>query len=161
MAAKKKAARRAKAPSRPPRSSIASSIKLGKGQLRIKYSDSHDLMDKLLSVTHSVSRMHTRNILLPGVAGAKIRGGTLDSISFNDPPTLGIAKALEIVSSCAGGEEDMTKKVGDVSTPIVFSNCVGSGVDSEGYKPPDYIPESPDTILLQVVEAIQDSPKKI
>ena len=84
---------------------------------------------------------------------------------FSQPATatedvLGSAKAREIVSGCAGSSAwGMT--IGElVLNPLIFRNCVASGVDDAGYIPPEDIPATSDTRLIDVVYAIQGAAHK-
>ena len=153
--AKKQVPKGRQGPPQPQSGSTASSIKLGKGELRIRFSDSQDLQDKLLSTAQSLSRAHT-HMLLANSSGTDIQGGVLENATLTQSE-LGPQKAFAIVTGCAN-ETDLTKKVGDIPAlnPLIFISCVQDGVTAAGCTPGN-IPGSSDTTLWDVVQAIEGS----
>lgn len=72
---------------------------------------------------------------------------------------LGGAGARAIVSGCAGSTSWLST-LGDFGlNPLIFRECVRSGVDEAGYVPPP-IPATPATRLIDVVTAIQGAPRR-
>jgi hypothetical protein len=135
----------------------ASKVQVTPGEVRIKYSDSHDLLEKLFGLSQSVSRLHT-HALLANKPAKQINA--LDYMSeASIPDVLGPQRAFEIVTNCAG-ETDLTKKLGEIPglDPVIFQTCVQSGVIGAGYKPGS-IPASSNTTLWEVVQAIQGCTK--
>lgn len=72
---------------------------------------------------------------------------------------LGPESATSIVTECAFGQQDTSKKLSDILglNTVIFQSCVRKGVTDAGYRPGN-IPASPDTTLDDVIDAIQDSP---
>jgi hypothetical protein len=155
MSAKKRQLSKRATSSKKVRVPKSSFVTIRKNELRIKYSNSHDLLDKLHRATQSVSRLHTHE-LLAYKTGASFTGNNLSHLSTSDiADVLGPENAYAIVTQCAG-ETDLTTKVGDLtgSDPVVFQRCVQQKVLSAGYKPGN-IPASSSTTLWDVVQAIQ------
>jgi hypothetical protein len=136
----------------------SSPVSLTKNEMRIKYSNSYDLLDKLQSLSQSVSRLHTHQ-LIAQQSGAAVAGNALDHLSSDDVDVLGPERAIAIVTKCAN-ETDLSKKLSDIPglDPIIFQSCVKTGVIAAGYKP-DGVPASPSTTLWDVVQAIQGCSK--
>jgi hypothetical protein len=159
MTAKKQASKMAEAPSKSRGSTKSSAITFGKNELRIKYSDSHDLLDKLFGVTQSVSRLHTHQLRAARESGGTVASNALDHLSTADiPNVLGPSRAYDIVTECAG-QTDLTTQIGDIPglDPRIFQACVQKGVLSAGYKSGG-IPASSSNKLWDVVVAIQSCP---
>src|ERR1700719_2800860 len=96
-AAKGKASKKTK---RGPKSGF---LNIRNKELRIKYSNSHDLLDKLQTVSQSLSRLHSHQLMAQGAgAGATLVGDALDHLSTSDiPDVLGPERATTIVTECA------------------------------------------------------------
>jgi hypothetical protein len=77
------------------------------------------------------------------------------------PDVLGPIQATSIVTGCAGGEQDTSKKLSEIPglNTVIFQGCVKKGVLNAGFQPGG-IPASPDTTLDQVIAAIENSPAK-
>ena len=77
------------------------------------------------------------------------------------PDVLGPIQATSIVTGCANGEQDTSKKLSEIPglNTVIFQACVKKGVLNAGYQPGG-IPASPDTTLDQVIMAIENSPAK-
>lgn len=154
MSPKKRSLKKSK-PARNKKSRISGSTTIRKNELRIKYSDSHDLLDKLQNVTQYVSSKHSHQ-LLAHEAGKLVRGNASDLISTADiPDVLGPARAYTIVTGCAG-EQDPNTKLGDIPglDLLGFQRCVQKGVISAGYKPGP-IPASANNTIDDVITAIE------
>jgi hypothetical protein len=143
---------------RKPSGPKSSPVSLSQNELRIKYSNSYDLLDKLQSLSQSVSRLHTHQ-LIANESEAPVAGNILDYLSTDDIDVLGPERAIAIVTTCAN-DKDLSKKLSDIPglDPVVFESCVETGVIKAGYKP-DKIPASPSTTLWDVVQAIQGCSK--
>lgn len=140
--------------------SMADVVTVGKSELRIKYDNSHDLLDRLQTIAQHVSRLHSHQLLAAKASVAATRDA-IDQLSTADiPSVLGPQKASEIVSGCAG-QSDITTKLGDIPglDLRIFQNCVQQGVLAAGYTPPG-IPASSSNTLWDVVVAIQTSSAK-
>jgi hypothetical protein len=134
----------------------SNAISLTKKELRIRYENSHDLMNKLFQVTQHVANLHASQSL---VTAAAARGKVLARFSPADVPNvLGPVNAGAIVSSCAGSNDGNTV-LGDISglDLRIFQNCVQQGVIGAGFKP-GVIPASSSTKLDNVIQAIAGSP---
>ena len=154
---KKMASKQAKASAKAPTSNF---LTLRRNELRLRFSDSHDLIDKLHRVTQTLSRLHSHQLLAANsIAGATSDDALAQLAASDIPDVLGPQKAYDIVTNCAG-ETDLTTKLGDIPglDLRIFQNCVQQGVRSAGYKP-GTIPASPTNTLWDVVVAIQGSPK--
>jgi hypothetical protein len=134
-------------------------IKLAPQQLTVKYADTHDLLDKLQSLSQSITRLHSHALksvaaTIPGIANPQQR---LKLAA--DADVLGPSTAFDIVTQCAG-ETDVNKQLGDIPglDSAIFQSCVQSGVARAGYKPLPFACD-PSMTLWQVITAIQDSPK--
>ena len=158
MASKKKGSKITKAPSKSRKASPQRSISLDKNELRIKYSDSHDLLDKLLGATRSISRLHSHQ-LLSAKPNSTIASNVLTQFSSADAaPDLGPSAAFDIVTTCAN-RTDLNLQIGEIPglEPTNFQKCVQDGVEGAKYVPVDF-PASSSTTLWAVVQAIQASP---
>lgn len=120
------------------------SVVLKPNELTIKYDHPHQVLPKLLEVAQHFSEHHVD--LLSEV------GPTAD--------VLGGARARIIVSNCAHSTSwgSTLDELG--LNPLIFRNCVAAGVSAAGYVPPDDIPSTGDTKLIDVVAAIQGAPHK-
>lgn len=72
---------------------------------------------------------------------------------------LGTARARAIVSNCAQSTAWQATLAELGLNPLIFRNCVASGVDNAGFVPPN-VPATPDTRLIDVVAAIQGAPRQ-
>lgn len=121
----------------------ASPIELGDNELRIRFGHPAEVLPQLLVLADHFNEEHT---------------GLLEENVADD--VLGGARARIIVSGCARSTAWLTS-LGELGlNPAIFRSCVASGVDRAGYVPPEHIPASPDTTLIEVVAAIQGSPRK-
>ena len=137
----------------------SSSIQLRDSELRIKYSNSHDLLDKLQTAAQSVSRLHAYQSLAEA-SGGKAKAAVLPRLSQADlTEDLGSQAAIDIVTGCAG-DTDLTATLGNIPglDPVLFQSCVQSKVVAAGYKPASFSTSS-STALWQVAQAIQGSSK--
>lgn len=135
-------------------SSLAST-RIGKNELRIKYSDSHDLLRKIQSLEQFISSKHSHQ-LLAYETGNPVKGKTSNLITTEGVPNLlGPTRAYTIVTGCAG-ELDPNTKLSDIPglDLLVFQRCVQKGVISAGYKPGS-IPASPSNTLDDVITSIE------
>ncbi len=132
------------------------SAKFTSGELKIQYSNSHDLLEKLFNLTQSVSRLHSHALLAGGVG---LHAAPEDYATATSQDVLGPSAAYDIVTGCAG-ETDISKKLSDVPglDPAIFHDCVKTKIEAAGYVPGD-IPASPSTTLWEVIVAIQGCPK--
>jgi hypothetical protein len=155
MATKKKAA--AKRPTKSANVSKPGFLSLRRNELRVKFSSSHDLLDKLHGVTQTLSRLHSHQLL--AAAPARNLPNALSQLSASGTPDLlGPQKAYTIVTGCAG-VTDLTTKLGDIPglDLQIFQTCVRQGIISDGYTP-GTIPASPSNTLWDVVTAVQSCP---
>lgn len=120
------------------------SVGLRPNELTIKFDHPHQVLPKLLELAQHFSDHHVD--LLTEV------GPTED--------VLGGGRARIIVSNCAHSTSwgSTLSELG--LNPLIFRNCVAAGVNAAGYVPPDDIPSSGDTKLIDVVAAIQGAPHK-
>jgi hypothetical protein len=135
--------------------STSGSTEIRNNELRIKYSDSYDLLHKLHTAAQYVSSKHTHQ-LLAHEAGKTVKGRAVDLLSSADiPDLLGPGRAYTIVTGCAG-EQDPNTKLGDIPglDLLAFQRCVQKGVISAGYKPGP-IPASASNTLDDVITAIE------
>jgi hypothetical protein len=156
MATKSKAA--TKRPAKSAKASKPGFLSLKPNELRVKFSNSHDLLDKLHGVTQTLSRLHSHQLL--AAASARPLPNALSQLSAGGTPDLlGPQKAYTIVTGCAG-VTDLNTKLGDIPglDLKIFQTCVRQGIVSAGYKP-GVIPASPSNTLWDVVTAIQSCPK--
>jgi hypothetical protein len=122
----------------------SASAEFGPNELRIKFDHPHQVLPKLLELAHGLSEAHL-DLLSQSVAAQDV---------------LGAVEAMQIVSGCAQSDA-WTATLSELGLePLIFRNCVADGVDNAGYVPPDNIPASPDTRLIDVVAAIQGAPHK-
>ncbi|MGA2261344.1 MAG: hypothetical protein ABSH28_07905 [Acidobacteriota bacterium] len=79
-------------------------------------------------------------------------------------PFLGHARAVVIVCACANtSPTNLPRTLAQLGVNgIPFQTCVFNGVEHVGYSIDiDAIPNSPNTTLLQVVNVIQNAPRKV
>jgi hypothetical protein len=114
---------------------------LGPNELIIKFDHPHQILPKLLELARHFSDAHLELLTQPGVA----------------TDVLGGARARLIVSNCAHSTAWGATLSELALNPLIFRNCVASGVSQAGYVPPN-IPASPNTRLIDVVLAIQGAP---
>lgn len=143
---------------RPPKRK-AGAVKISPKQLTVQYSDTHDLLDKLLNVSQSLSRLHSHALLSRSASAESDANPRKYLGSAADEDALGPSAAYRIVSDCAG-ESDVMKKLGDIPglDCAIFQSCVQTGVTKLGYVCNPF-PCAPATTLWQVIIAIQGSPK--
>jgi hypothetical protein len=151
-------------PTRKPKASRASLKKKGKqtasvvrksNELRIRFANSHQLLDTLHSEAHSISLLHSYH-LLTSDAGAGRATATPAAIEVGDGPTT--QTAIDIVTGCAS-DTDLTATLGDIPglDPQIFQSCVYSKATAAGFHP-GTIPASSSTTLAQVVQAVVGNP---
>jgi hypothetical protein len=146
MVAKKRSAAKSKSTSK------LNAITLTNNELRIRYENSQDLMNKLFHVTQHVANLHASQ---PSVTAGAVRANVLARFSpASIPSALGTVNATAIVIGCAGNNNGNTK-LGDIPglDLRIFQNCVQSGVIAAGFDP-GAIPASPSTTLDDVISAI-------
>lgn len=134
-------------------------ITLKNNELRIKYSNVHDLLHHLHTATQYVSGKAAHQ-LLAYESGTTVKGTALDQLSSADiPDLLGPVAATNIVTGCAG-EQDPNTKLGDIPglDLLGFQRCVQKGVLAKGYQP-DGIPATASTTLDDVISAIEGCSK--
>ena len=125
-------------------------------ELRIRFANSHQLLDKLHTEAHSISLLHSYNLLTKGRGKLQAAARPLTA-EVGDGPTT--QTAIDLVTNCAG-DTDLTATLGDIPglDPVVFQSCVQSAAVSAGFKPTS-IPASSSTTLSAVVQAVVGSPK--
>jgi hypothetical protein len=116
---------------------------LSTNELTIKFDHPHQILPKLLELASHFSEANAEFIAaLPAAEDV-----------------LGAARARLIVSQCAQSTA-WGATLGELGlNPLIFRNCVASGVDQAGYQPPN-VPAGLDTRLVDVVIAIQGAPHK-
>ena len=155
MSAKKRISKSGSASSKRRGGSKSSPFTIGNNELRIKYENTHDLLDKLHSVTQTLSRLHTHQLLAH--ESKRVKGSPIHLSSADLPDVLGPVRAFSIVTGCAG-EQDPNSKLGNIPglDLLAFQSCVQQGVISAGYSP-DGIPASASSTLDDVITAIEGS----
>ena len=119
-----------------PKAKTGARVELYEKELTIKFDDPKQLLAKLVEATEQF-------------AGAPTLAADV----------LGAARARLIVSQCAQSTA-WGSTVGELGlNPLLFRNCVASGVDQAGFQPPNF-PVGTDTRLIDVVIAIQGAPRK-
>jgi hypothetical protein len=159
MAGKKQATRRKQISAKRKDSSLSDAIRLSKNELRIRFTDSHDLQNKLFHVTQHVANLHSSQAL---VAGAAARQDVLTRFSAEAPTSvLGQERASAIVAGCVGPQVLTTTALGDIPglDLLAFQGCVREAVLSAGFTP-GVIPASPDNTIGDVIQAIASSPSQ-
>lgn len=123
--------------------SIKHFAKLGPNQLTISFDNTPDLLHKLLHVSKHLAAEHS---------------GAVSEIAVE---TLGSARAIVIVEGCAGSTDLQATLSSLGLNGLVFRKCVFNGVINAGFIIAlEKIPANPNTRLLDVVIAIQGSPRR-
>jgi len=138
------------------KSKQAASVVRKSNELRIKFATSHQLLDKLHAEAHSVSLLHSYQ-LLKSPPRAKRAIASLAAADVGDGPTT--QTAIDIVTSCAG-DSDLTAKLGDIPglDLQIFQSCVYSKATAAGFTPGS-ISVSSSTELADVVQEVVGDPK--
>jgi hypothetical protein len=152
----KKKLKATKASPKEQRNPKAPSVTRKSKELRIRFANSHQLLDMLHTEAHSVSLVHSYQLLTKGGGRART-DARLSTADIGDGPTT--QTAIDLVTNCAG-DTDLSATLGDIPglDPVIFQSCVQSAATAAGFKPTS-IPASSGTKLSDVVQAVVGSPK--
>lgn len=148
--ATKKASKKSKATKKSSKKSLNTEqqravAELKPNELKIKFDNPNQILPKLLELAQQLSEAPGHLLLEPAAAV--------------EVDVLGAARARLIVSSCAQSTAWGATLAELGLNPLIFRNCVATRVDDAGYVPPPLFP-TPGTRLIEVVAAIQGSPRK-
>jgi hypothetical protein len=123
-------------------------------ELRIRFSNSHQLQDKLNTELHSIGLLHSFKLLTQSRRAAGVAPRVAPA-EIGDGPTT--QTAIDLVVECAG-DSDLSATLGNIPAldPVVFQSCVQSAATKAGFSP-TRIPASSSTSLSQVVQAVVGS----
>jgi hypothetical protein len=119
----------------------AASVTRKSNELRIRFTNSHQLLDKLHTEAHSISLLHSYHLLTKtaGTARAVARRSLAE---IGDGPTTQTAIDLSATLGSIPGLD-----------PVIFQSCVQSAATAAGFHPVS-IPASTSTSLAMVVQAV-------